>query len=123
MCASWITSWWETTSLRSRSEAGNQKEENCMHDLDFSKGFAAIAYRGRTPWHELGRAITQDLPLQEWQRLAGLDYEVQRRPVFTFSNAGAQIRLPKRRALVRSDTERPLSIVGDNYKIVQPNEV
>jgi phage/plasmid-like protein (TIGR03299 family) len=94
-----------------------------MHELDFSKGFAAIAYRGKKPWHELGQEITQNVPLEEWQRLAGLDYEVKRRPVFTFSDAGGQIRFASRRALVRSDTEHPLAIVGDNYKVVQPQEV
>jgi phage/plasmid-like protein (TIGR03299 family) len=93
------------------------------HEIDLSKGFAAIAYRGQRPWHQLGQEITNDLPLEDWRRLAGLNFDVMRRPVFTIDNAGARIDVPDRRALVRNDTQRPLAIVSDNYKVVQPKEV
>lgn len=93
------------------------------HEIDHSKGFEAIAYRGKKPWHELGQEVTGDIPLEEWRRLAGLDFDVVRRPVFTLSENGEQIRLPKRRALIRSDNQHPLSVVGESYKVVQPKEV
>lgn len=116
-----------------------------MHDLDFTKGVAAIAYTGETPWHGYGKQKDPGRSLEEWRVDAGLDYEVLERPVvwnpyLTFDNVGAAsdqgFVLPERateftnhklisgkKLLVRSDTLDPLSIVGTNYKIVQPKAV
>lgn len=93
------------------------------HMLDFSKGFAAIAYRGETPWHGYGAKMQPNEPLETWYERAGLAYSVDRRPIFTVGKDGTQVQVPKMRALVRSDNDKTLSIVTDRYKVVQPGEV
>ena len=99
-----------------------------MHDLDFSKGFAAIAYRDEVPWHGYGFAMEPGLSVDEWRTAAGLDYEVLRRGI-NFETPGELVgtfrptSIPSMRALVRSDNDDVLSVVGKNYKVVQPGEI
>lgn len=122
-----------------------------MHDLDFTKGVAAIAYTGDTPWHGYGERLLGDEPLEHWIIRAGLDYEIIERPIALITNRRFddegnpisdtsqemldQLRLqekfdlPKfstikgKKALCRSDTGDQLSIVTDRYNVVQPKEV
>lgn len=101
------------------------------HEIDFTTGAPAIAYRGAKPWHGYGEEITEDLPLDEWRVRAGLNWAVNRRPIFTNlhldqddEHAGfGGTRIPNRVALTRSDNNGILSVVSDRYKVVQPKEV
>lgn len=112
-----------------------------MHELDFTTGKPAIAYRGNVPWHGYGEHIEEaDLPLNEWQRRAGLDWNVIRKPVFcsvfrdleenNTEDIGERAKnilnykkVPNKVALLRSDTHDMLSVVSNRYKVVQPDEV
>lgn len=82
-------------------------------------------------WHGLGQ-IVQDYPTSEEAIIhAGLDYEVEKRPLFTYntenmSEATApdeiqipQIEIPNFFATVRKDTEQVLGVVGSKYEVVQ----
>jgi phage/plasmid-like protein (TIGR03299 family) len=112
------------------------------HELDFTKGDAAIAYTGETPWHGFGQKLNGDETLEEWIVRAGMDYSVIRRPVAFVNNrhideegrvvndsafgplAPALItNINDRVALCRSDTQDQLAIVSTGYKIVQPKEI
>ena len=93
------------------------------HDLDFSKGFASIAYRGDTPWHGYGQVMTGEENLDEWLTAAGLDYEVASRPAYFLDVEGNQIAIPQAKALVRDDTNTTLAMVSNRYKPVQPRTV
>jgi phage/plasmid-like protein (TIGR03299 family) len=110
------------------------------HDLDFTKGVAAIAYTGDTPWHGYGERLTPGDPLDVWLEKAGMDYTVVESPIFrnrwiTNENKGASQKrlaaqnflsfksIPGKKILTRSDTEDILSVVSDRYKLVQPKEV
>lgn len=94
------------------------------HLLDFSTGDAAIAYRGETPWHGYGFAMEPGMSLDEWQKAARLDWTVKRRPVFTqLYDDQPHIGIDNLEALVRSDNNKLLSVVGPKYKIVQPRDV
>jgi len=93
------------------------------HEIDFSLGRAAIAYTGKVPWHGYGEPMQDDMTLDEWRVQAGLDWEVERRQVHYRDNVNIQCTIPKRRVLIRSDNQQPLSIVSDRYKVVQPKEV
>lgn len=102
------------------------------HELDFTKGQAAIAYQGQLPWHGYGELMADDVPLEIWLQKAGMDYTVESHPVFwkkpllgTLGSlqSTADQSIAKRRVLSRSDTQDVLSIVSDNYKVVQPKEV
>ena len=92
--------------------------------LDFSKGKAAIAIteNGETPWHGYGTRVPGNADLDQWRIAAGLDFHVDTRPCYTTMN-DSQILVPDRRVLVRDDTNAPLSVVSDRYKVVQTKEI
>lgn len=92
------------------------------HEIDFSTGRPAIAYTGQKPWHGYGQEMTEDLPLEVWRTMAGLDYEVDRKDVSFYSGKYYQT-IPKKKALVRSDNNEPLAVVSDRYKVVQPKQI
>jgi len=92
------------------------------HMLDMTKGRAAIAYRNEVPWHGLGQQMPDTNDVDLWQKAAGLDYVVRRAPVQFVSESGAHA-FPSRHVLYRSDTDHPLSVVSDGYKVVQPAQI
>lgn len=112
------------------------------HELDFTKGMPAIAYRGNVPWHGFGEHIEdENASIDEWQRAAGLDWKVIRKPAFcsvyrdidedkdvlelgeVARNVLNYKRIPNKVVLLRSDTNDMLSLVSDRYKVVQPRQV
>ena len=40
-----------------------------------------MAYVGATPWHGLGNVVEENISLDEFQKQAGLDWQVQKTPV------------------------------------------
>lgn len=86
-------------------------------------GRNAIAYAqsGGVPWHGLGQALTAGADIETWRREAGLDFTVLNAPV-QFTN-GELHTFEGRNVLYRSDTNKPLSVVSDKYRVVQPTEV
>lgn len=112
-----------------------------MHEIDFTKGIAAIAYTGDPPWHGYGQVLEEGLPLERWIIEAGMNYKVIQRPVAFINNhhidnTGVTLTdseilttppsfttIPNRKALCRSDTGDQLSIVSKNYKVVQPKAI
>ena len=68
-------------------------------------------------WHGLG-VYGQEAPVsEEALRLAGLDWEVQQKPVYTESGI-----IPGYKANVRSTDQKVLGVVTDRYKVVQNTE-
>ena len=86
-----------------------------------------MAYVGETPWHGLGRQLTQKQPIEVWQREAGMDWQIQESPVHfkadAISHMGSIHSFPEQKVLYRSDTQAPLSVVSNRYQTVQPREV
>jgi len=79
-------------------------------------------------WHNLGQIISDYPTSAEAIKYAGLDYEVEKRPLFTYDNVnneGAtdllipEIEVPNFYATIRTDTEQVLGVVGRDYEIVQ----
>jgi len=96
-------------------------------ELDYTTGRAAIAYAGETPWHGEGVKLDPNSTFDEWRIAAGLDYEVDKRAIY-FSTLDAEGKrkpqiIPEKRALIRSDTQEHISIVGKDYHVVQPKVV
>ena len=71
-----------------------------------------------TPWHGLGRIVMDAPASREALELAGLDWQVESRNIY--SGTGAMI--PGYRANVRSTDEAVLGVVSDRYRIVQNEE-
>lgn len=86
-----------------------------------ANGLAEMAYVGATPWHGLGQILNEDASIEEWRIAAGLNWEIMRSNV-KFMN-GSLHDWNEHEVLYRSDTNAPLSIVSNRYKIVQPAEV
>lgn len=79
----------------------------------------SMAYKGQTPWHELGTKIHPEASIEAWINAAGLSWHAKELPVYL--EGGVQV--PGYKALVRSDTGKALSIMSERYKPVQPREI
>jgi len=92
------------------------------HEIDSSTGLPAIAYVGETPWHGLGEKLPAGQPIEAWLKAARLEWDLRRLPV-QYLIEGRLRTMDDRFVLVRSDTNAALSVVSDDYRIVQPKEV
>jgi len=93
------------------------------HLIDLSNARENIAYtKGQVPWHGLGVPMKDTDSLDKWIEQAGFNWEVKSAPV-SFMAGKQSIVVPRRRALYRSDTLAPLSVVSDNYNETQPKQV
>jgi phage/plasmid-like protein (TIGR03299 family) len=81
-------------------------------------------------WHNLGQIVERYPTSSEAIQYAGLDYIVDKRPLFTLdtlkhvNNADndiiiPEIKVPNFYATVRADTEQVLGVVGNDYEVVQ----
>jgi len=88
-------------------------------------GKAEMAFTGpRTAiWHGLGQELQVDATIEQWITAAGMDFEVFESMVKFNDFSGQDHIYPARKALFRSDTLAPLSIVGEDFNIVQPGDV
>jgi phage/plasmid-like protein (TIGR03299 family) len=84
------------------------------HELDFSKGKAAIAYTGDTPWHSYGTRFKKGFTSAEALEAAGLDYDVELQELST-----PNVTCESHKAVVRTDTQDVLGVVGNNYEPLQ----
>lgn len=76
-------------------------------------------YAGREkPWHGLGTQVDEAPGSEDALRLAGLDWEIESKPIF--SEAG--ILIPGFKANTRSTDGRVLGVVSNKYRIVQNRE-
>lgn len=92
------------------------------HELVVVNGKAAMAYVGEEPWHGLGQALSEDAPIETWKTEAGFDWNINSSPV-QYAVGDGTYNFNGKTVLHRSDTSAPLSIVSNDYKIVQPEEV
>lgn len=77
---------------------------------EFQSGF----FVKQAPWHNLGKVIQQAPSIQEGIITAGLDWSVERRELFT-----ADGQMVPNKAIVRTDTNKVLSVVGPQYHPLQ----
>jgi phage/plasmid-like protein (TIGR03299 family) len=81
-------------------------------------------------WHGLGQIVEGYPTSAEAIRFAGLDYTVEKRPLFTYDSENfradeesgikiPEIDVPGFYATLRTDTEAVLGVVGKDYEIVQ----
>ncbi len=82
-------------------------------------------------WHGLGKVVEDHPTSAEAIKHAGLNYTVEKRPLFTLDNTNfdlhnaladgiePQLSVPNYFATIRTDTEEILGVVGKDYQIVQ----
>jgi phage/plasmid-like protein (TIGR03299 family) len=90
------------------------------HELEFVNGVAQMAYAGDLPWHGLGTQVPADLSPEQMMQAAGLDWEVEKFPVFAEVN-GKRIDTG-RQALIRTSDNKFFDVVGDDWNPVQNRE-
>lgn len=74
-------------------------------------------------WHGKENVIPHDAPFDAWFDASGLNYNVQRSEVLYDVGAPVPFKFPERHVLYRSDTLKPLAIVGNDYHVVQPRDI
>jgi len=98
-----------------------------MHLIDMTTGKPAIAFTGEKPWHGLGTDMGANKTLQDWREAAGLDWTAKESIVQYNAETKHELLIPKafvdRKVLYRSDTLSPLSVVGKDYRPVQPGQI
>lgn len=81
-------------------------------------------------WHGLGQIVDGYPTSAEALKFAGLDYTVEKRPLFTYDNENhaadeetgikiPEITVPDFYATMRTDSETVLGVVGKDYEVVQ----
>lgn len=71
------------------------------------------------PWHRIGTTVEGAVGSEQALRLAGLDWEVEQRPVYAEGPFGVLVPIHGMVANVRTDDDRVLGVVGDRYRVVQ----
>lgn len=102
------------------------------HNLNYNEqtGKHSFFSMNQKAWHGLGTIVTEYPTSSEAVRYAGLDYEVIKRPLFTYDTENheadadtgikiPEIEVPNYFATVRTDTEQVLGVVGKDYEVVQ----
>ena len=97
------------------------------HELSIRKdGKAEMAFVGETPWHGLGQSVTKGASIGVWAKEAGMDWQAEEAKVYFGDQEDADADLQEAegyKMLYRSDSGHQLSIVGEDYQVVQPIDV
>jgi len=100
------------------------------HQINFNQKTGKNSFMSvkEKAWHNLGQVIDRYPTSSEAIQHAGLDYIVEKRPLFTYDTTNylgsAEIIIPEIVgpnffAPVRADTEQVLGVVGNDYEVVQ----
>jgi hypothetical protein len=100
------------------------------HQINFNQKTGKDSFMSvkEKAWHGLGQIIESYPTSCEAIQHAGLDYIVEKHPLFTYDSnnhvwgnpdAIPEIEVPNFFATVRADTEQVLGVVGNDYEVVQ----
>jgi len=96
------------------------------HELSIrSDNFVEMAFVGDRSqvWHGLGQQLNESSTIEDWKTQAGMDWSIIETPVTYMGIDGQMHPMNDKKVLYRSDTNAPLSVVGSDYKTIQPGEV
>lgn len=74
-----------------------------------------MAFANAVPWHGLGNRIDPACTVDEMLVASGLDWSVKKVPLLAQAEDGTLIKLPQRRALIRTTDNKVLTVVGDTW--------
>lgn len=89
------------------------------HKLNFNEGKWSFAARGEKAWHGLGQYVSEAMTSEEAIKLGGLDYTVEKRPLYAPGWEGTMVEAEGHFANVRTDNNDILGVVKGRYRIVQ----
>ena len=85
------------------------------HELATINGRTSMMYTAETPWHGLGYRLDAPATARDTIQAAGLDFDVTLSSMTTTDG----IAIPSRKAVVRTDSNDILGVVGNSYVPVQ----
>ena len=86
--------------------------------LATANGRTAMMYTGEVPWHGLGTRLEEPATAREAIEAAGLNFLAELKGIQTADG----LPVPQRKAVVRSDTNDILGVVGNSYVPVQNHQ-
>jgi len=89
------------------------------HNLNFNNGQWSFAAKGEKAWHGLGQYVSEAMTSEQAIKLGGLDYLVEKRPLFAPAKGNQYVEVPNYFSNVRTDTDQVLGVVKTRYRIVQ----
>ena len=92
------------------------------HLIDMSNDRANMAYIGKTPWHSLGDSMEEGASIDKWRKGAGMNWNAKKADIL-FQPQGTMQQFKGQNVLYRDDTQAPLGLVADRYKVVQPAQI
>lgn len=81
----------------------------------------SMAFRGKTPWHNLGTAVQPGASIEQWLTDSGLTWTAKKAPI-QYQN-GILRTFEDQHVLYRSDSGHPFGVVSSRYRPVQPAEI
>ncbi len=81
-----------------------------------------MAFAGEVPWHGLGKRVSNDLTADQMLKEAGIDWEVEKTPLFYETESGFELEVEDKFALIRKTDGKLMDIVGANWKPLQNRE-
>ncbi len=81
-----------------------------------------MAYVGETPWHGLGNRIDDKSSVEEMLIASGLNWELRREPVYTELD-GERVRIPGKRAIIRTSDRKVMTVAGQQWKPLQNKDM
>lgn len=91
------------------------------HNLNFNEKLQRHSFFSvkEKAWHNLGLVLDKCPTSAEAMHLAGLNYEVEKVPIFCNPQIFPSVAIPDKYATYRTDNGNVFGIVGDRYSIVQ----
>lgn len=77
-----------------------------------------------TTWHNIGKSVSECKNLEGVLQASGLDYTVEKIPVFAYldDNDENRIDIPNRFVTVRTSDGHPYEVVSDKFEVIQNRE-
>jgi phage/plasmid-like protein (TIGR03299 family) len=82
-----------------------------------------IAYTGEKPWHSLGVELPPESAPQEFLEAAGLNWKLEKRPLFYTNSEGKSTRAKGQNALIRETDDAFFGTCGDTWNPLQNADV
>lgn len=102
------------------------------HNLNFNEQTGEYSFFSvkEKAWHGLGKIVTDYPTSREAIEFAGLNYTVEKRPLFTYDSQNQngnsdtdiiipEIEVPNYYATLRTDNDTVLGVVGKDYEVIQ----
>lgn len=82
-----------------------------------------MAWTNEVPWHGLGYEVKGDITVDDWLKVAGLDWTLERKPLKVEVEKGNYQNVPGRFAMVRSSDSKVMTVVGQAWKPLQNHQI